>query len=128
MLISLREGVPLTGARPFPPLFEGLGDLPESGTFSYHVFPNLSIVFVGHGFVFFITNWPKPDGSSAYHVHWCSSLSSEDDAGRKANDLFIRFNQDVLFEDLTVLPGMQRSLDARSEEHTTELQSLMRKS
>src|SRR3546814_1861041 len=31
MLISLREGVPLTGAMPFPPLFEGLGDLPESG-------------------------------------------------------------------------------------------------
>src|SRR3546814_15996179 len=108
MLISLREGVPLTGAMPFPPLFEGLGDLPESGTFSYHVFPNLSIVFVGHGFVFFITNWPKPDGSSAYHVHWFPSLHSEADAGRKANDRFTRINQDVLFGDLQVLHGMPR--------------------
>lgn len=112
MLISLREGVPLTGMMPFPPLFHGLGDLPESGTFSYHVFPNLSVVFVGAGFLFLITNWPLPDGSSRYHIHWCSSLSSDDDDGRKANDLFIDFNQTVLFEDLSVLPGMQTSLDA----------------
>src|SRR5690606_12355943 len=56
MLIALREGMPLTGKQPFPPVFEGLGDLPESGTFSYHVFPNLSIVFVGHGFLFLITS------------------------------------------------------------------------
>jgi phenylpropionate dioxygenase-like ring-hydroxylating dioxygenase large terminal subunit len=112
MLISLREGVPLTGAMPFPPVFEGLGDLPDSGTFSFHIFPNLSIVFVGRGFVFFITNWPRPDGTSGYYVHWCSSLSSSTDEGRKANEVFMRFNQDVLFEDLSVLPGMQLSLDA----------------
>ena len=112
MLIALREGMPLTGKQPFPPVFEGLGDLPESGTFSYHVFPNLSIVFVGHGFLFLITNWPKPDGTSSYHVHWCSSLSSETEEGKKANDLFMGFNQDVLFEDLAVLPGMQTSIDS----------------
>lgn len=112
MLISLREGVPLTGAMPFPPLFEGLGDLPSSGTFSYHLFPNLSIVFVGEGFLFLVTNWPNPDGSSSYHVHWCSSLRSDDgEAERKANATFMRFNQEVLFEDLSVLPGMQESLD-----------------
>lgn len=112
MLIALREGVPLTGTMPFPPAFEGLGDLPDSGTFSYHVFPNLSIVFVGAGFLFLITNWPLPDGSSRYHIHWCSTLSSDSEEGRKANDLFVAFNQRVLFEDLSVLPGMQRSLDA----------------
>lgn len=112
MLISLREGVPLTGAMPFPPAFEGLGDLPDSGTFSFHVFPNLSIVFVGPGFLFLITNWPVDDGSSRYHIHWCSSLDSSTEDGRKANELFIGFNQQVLFEDLSVLPGMQVSLDA----------------
>lgn len=112
MLITTREGIPLTGAMPFPPAFEGLGDLPESGTFSYHVFPNLSIVFVGAGFLFFITNWPRLDGSSSYHIHWCSSLSSDTEDGRKANELFVGFNEQVLFEDLSVLPGMQRSLDA----------------
>lgn len=112
MLISLREGVPLTGAMPFPPLFEGLGDLPSSGTFSYHLFPNLSIVFVGEGFLFLITNWPEPDGSSSYHVHWCSSLRSADgERERKANEMFMGFNEKVLFEDLSVLPGMQESLD-----------------
>lgn len=117
MLIGLREGAPLTGNMPFPGLFEGLGDLPDSGTFSYHVFPNLSIVFVGAGFLFFVTNWPSPDGGSSYHVHWCSSLSSDNEDGRKANEQFIDFNQRVLFEDLAVLPGMQRSLDAGTIEH-----------
>lgn len=112
MLISVREGMPLTGAMPFPPLFEGLGDLPDSGTYSYHLFPNLSVVFVGKGFVFFITNWPRPDGTSTYYVHFCSSLSSETPDGKKANDLFMGFNQKVLFEDLAVLPGMQASIEA----------------
>lgn len=111
MLIKLREGVPLTGVMPFPSLFGSLGDLPESGTFSYHLFPNMSIVFVGGGFLFLITNWPRPDGTSSYHVHWCSSLSSDDEEGRKANELFIGFNTEVLFEDLAVLPGMQTSID-----------------
>ena len=112
MLISAREGKRLTGRTPFPPLFTEVGDLPESGTFSYHVFPNLSIVFVGSGFVFFITNWPLADGGSSYHVHWCSSLSNDSDTGRAANETFIALNQAVLFEDLSVLPGMQRSIDA----------------
>ncbi len=117
MLISVRDGARLTGKSPFPPIFEQLGDLPDSGTFSYHVFPNLSIVFVGKGFVFLITNWPRPDGGSSYHVHWCSSLSPDTDDGKAANEMFIGFNQTVLFEDLTVLPGMQRSLDAGTIDH-----------
>lgn len=117
MLISVRDGAQLTGKSPFPPVFEELGDLPDSGTFSYHVFPNLSIVFVGKGFVFLITNWPLPSGGSSYHVHWCSSVSPDTDEGRKVNDMFIDFNQTVLFEDLAVLPGMQRSLDAGTIEH-----------
>jgi phenylpropionate dioxygenase-like ring-hydroxylating dioxygenase large terminal subunit len=112
MLITVRDGAELTGKMPFPPLFEEIGDLPDAGTFSYHVFPNLSIVFVGKGFVFLITNWPLPSGGSSYHVHWCSSLSPDTDDGREANDMFIGFNQKVLFEDLTVLPGMQRSIAA----------------
>lgn len=111
MLITVREGMPLIGAQPFPAVFEQLGDLPDSGTFSYHVFPNLSIVFVGKGFVFLITNWPKPDGTSSYHVHWCSSVRPDTEDGRRTNDKFIGFNQDVLFEDLTVLPGIQTSID-----------------
>ena len=111
MLIRLREGLPLTGMMPFPSLFDGVGDLPESGTFSYHVFPNLSIVFVGRGFLFLITNWPRADGTSSYHVHWCSSLSSDEEDDRRANELFMGFNEKVLFEDLAVLPGMQVSID-----------------
>lgn len=115
MLISVKDGSTLTGAMPFPPLFERLGDLPTAGTFSYHLFPNLSIVFVGHGFLFLVTNWPTGPGSSTYHVHWCSSLSPDDgDAARRDNATFVAFNQEVLFEDLSVLPGMQASVDSGS--------------
>lgn len=128
MLITVKDGTALTGAMPFPPLFAGLGDLPISGTFSYHVFPNLSIVFVGHGFMFFVTNWPTGPGSSTYHVHWCSSLASTDGADDRAggdgddarhNRTFVRFNQEVLFEDLSVLPGMQASVDAGALDRLT---------
>jgi phenylpropionate dioxygenase-like ring-hydroxylating dioxygenase large terminal subunit len=115
MLITVKDGTELTGAMPFPPLFEGVGDLPVSGTFSYHLFPNLSVVFVGHGFLFLVTNWPTGPTTSTYVVHWCSSLASESsDEARSHNETFVGFNQKVLFEDLAVLPGMQASVDAGS--------------
>jgi hypothetical protein len=74
------------------------------------VFPNLSIVFNGTGFVFLITNWPTGPSTSTYCVHWCSSLAA--DANRETHDALIAALSQVLFEDLDVLPGVQRSLDA----------------
>ena len=110
MLIRLHEGIEVTS--PLPPLFGGVGDLPSAGTFSYHVFPNLSIVFGGPGFLFFITNWPTGPASSTYHVHWCASAPPDDPTHGKYLDGFVRFNESVLFEDLKVLPGIQSSIDA----------------
>lgn len=111
MLIAFNDGVSMDGALPFPPVFDGVGDLPDRGTFSYHLFPNLSIVFFGRGFVFFITNWPTTPNRSRYDVHWCSSLPPGDGAD-DTNQQFAEINRAVLLEDLAVLPGMQRSLDA----------------
>jgi phenylpropionate dioxygenase-like ring-hydroxylating dioxygenase large terminal subunit len=116
MLITTRDDRSLAGLMPFPSLFEGVGDLPETGTFSYHVFPNLSIVFSSTGFMFFITNWPTGPGSSAYHVHFCSSLPSDSEESTELNKQFAEINRSVLLEDLSVLPGMQRSVDAGSLE------------
>jgi phenylpropionate dioxygenase-like ring-hydroxylating dioxygenase large terminal subunit len=110
MLIRTNDGLDLDPG--FPPLLDGVGDLPVSGTFSYHVFPNLSIVFSGPGFVFFITNWPTGPSTSSYRVHWCSSLAPDDPANRSKLDRFIELTQTVLFEDLTVLPGIQTSIGA----------------
>jgi phenylpropionate dioxygenase-like ring-hydroxylating dioxygenase large terminal subunit len=112
MLIRLQSELSMAGALPFPPLVNGVGDLASSGTFSYHVFPNLSIVFFGEGFLFFITNWPTGPTSSSYHVHWCSSLDQAVDENRSVNDGFVQMNESVLFEDLSVLPGMQKSVNA----------------
>lgn len=110
MLVSYRDGIDGESLSPFPCVFPGLGDLPFRGTFSYHLFPNLSIVFNGTGFVFLITNWPTGPSTSKYCVHWCSSLAAA--ANRETHDSFIAVLSQVLFEDLNVLPGVQRSLDA----------------
>jgi phenylpropionate dioxygenase-like ring-hydroxylating dioxygenase large terminal subunit len=111
MLVRLHDGIDLATSSPFAAVFTGLGDLPLSGTFSYHVFPNLSIVFGGPGFVFLITNWPTGPATSTYHVHWCSSLEPDGD-DRGVNDKYVAFNSSVLFEDLAVLPGVQVSLSS----------------
>ena len=112
MLIRTQDGRSIADLMPFEPVFDGLGDLPDAGTFSYHVFPNLSIVFSGRGFVFFITNWPIAANRSSYHVHFCSSLPSTDEESTTLNEAIAEANRSVLLEDLTVLPGMQRSIDA----------------
>ena len=51
--------------------------------------------------------------SSRYDVHFCSSLAPADDA-RSLNERIIAATEVVLWEDLTVLPGMQASIDAGS--------------
>ena len=112
MFIRNHDGRSIADLLPFPPLFDGIGDLPETGTFSYHLFPNLSIVFSGRGFLFFITNWPTGPGSSSYHVHFCSSLPSDDEQAAQTNRDFATINRTVLLEDLSVLPGLQRSVDS----------------
>ena len=111
MLISLRDGI--DASSPLPKLFTTVGRLPEAGTYSYHVFPNLSIVFGGLGFVFLITNWPTGPRTSRYDVHFCSSLALADDE-RGLNERIIAATEAVLWEDLAVLPGMQASIDAGS--------------
>ncbi len=111
MLITTQEGRSISDLLPFTPLFDGVGDLPDAGTFSFHVFPNLSVVFSGKGFLFFITNWPLAPNRSSYHVHFCSSLASDTDDNATLNRTFADINQAVLLEDLSVLPGMQRSID-----------------
>ena len=110
MLIRFHEGLRVT--TPLPTLFPGVGDLPAAGTFSYHVFPNLSIVFGNAGFVFFITNWPTSPNSSTYHVHWCASAAPDHPEHGEYLRTFVDMNEAVLFEDLAVLPGIQASVDA----------------
>lgn len=112
MLIATRDGRSMGDLMPFAPLFDGVGDLPDGGTFSFHVFPNLSIVFSGRGFVFFITNWPLAPNRSSYHVHFCSSLAPATEEDTALNETFAEINRSVLLEDLSVLPGMQVSIDS----------------
>ena len=109
MLIRLRDELDLDLGMGMPAVFDGVGDLPLLGTFSYHVFPNLSIVFGGTGFLFLITNWPAGPTTSTYHVHWCSSLDPDEHRDTLAE--LVAFNRSVLLEDLSVIPSIQRSID-----------------
>ena len=112
------SSAPTTAARwatcmPFAPLFDGVGDLPDAGTFSFHVFPNLSIVFSGRGFVFFITNWPiGPEPVELPRALLLVAGRRRPSEDAQLNEAFAEINRSVLLEDLSVLPGMQRSIDS----------------
>ena len=58
MLISFREGIEL----PFElPPFPRASELADAGIYSYHLFPNTSIVYGGtRSFLFVISSWPIP--------------------------------------------------------------------
>ena len=45
-------------------------------------------------------------------MHFCSSLASDDEQAAQTNSDFATLNRTVLLEDLSVLPGMQRSVDS----------------
>jgi hypothetical protein len=45
-------------------------------------------------------------------VHFCSSIASDNEERAQLNSQFTEINRSVLLEDLSVLPGMQRSVDA----------------
>lgn len=111
MIVRSKKGMVINPG--VPPLFEGLGDLPMQGIFSYFVYPNLTIVFVGPGFVFFITNWPG-DGpcESSYHVHFCSSLNPANKEQAAFSEMLVDANLGVLAEDLEVLPSIQASVNS----------------
>jgi nitrite reductase/ring-hydroxylating ferredoxin subunit len=107
MLVHSRDG----GAFPIDlPPFPGANALAGCGIYSYHLFPNTSIVFGGTpALAFLISSWPLEPGRSLYDVHFVAATPPD---GPHADLLaaLVEANWNVLLEDLGNLPSIQRSL------------------
>jgi len=102
-----------TSGEPLPidlPGFPGADDIAGRGIYSYHFFPNTSIVFGGTpAIAFMISSWPLGPDRSLYDVHFLAPIPR----GTEHEDLLsmlIEANWGVLQEDLGNLPALQRSM------------------
>ena len=108
MLIHNRSGEPLPIALP---QFPGASPLAGVGIYSYHLFPNTSIVFGGSPtLAFLISSWPRTPSTSLYDVHFLAATPPDDPEHRDLLNLLVEANWSVLMEDLGNLPSIQRSV------------------
>lgn len=105
MLIRFRSEPP---EAPLP-RFAGDTSLAELGVYSFHVFPNLSIVFGGPSFGFFVTTFPDGVGHCSYLAHFFAPVArGEENAGLL--EAMIEANWRVLLEDLGSQTAAQKSM------------------
>lgn len=111
MLVHAKDGEPL----PIPlPGFPGASPLASCGIYSYHVFPNTSIVFGGSpALAFCISSWPLGPARSLYDVFFLAPTPA-DGEHKDVLAMLVDANWAVLMEDLGNLPSMQRSMKNRS--------------
>ena len=106
MLIRFRDDVPL----PSTPVFEGDTRLAELGVYSFHIFPNLSLVFGGASASFLISAWPEGPDRSLYMTHFLSPVKRTDSTTNMI-DASVEGNWNVLLEDLGALGPAQKAMD-----------------
>jgi phenylpropionate dioxygenase-like ring-hydroxylating dioxygenase large terminal subunit len=106
MLIRFRRELP----RELPlPRFRGDTALAELGIYSFHVFPNLSIVFGGPHFAFVIATFPDGVDRCTYYAHFLSPVARTAETGARI-DAMIESNWSVLLEDLANQTAAQKSM------------------
>jgi nitrite reductase/ring-hydroxylating ferredoxin subunit len=107
MLVHSKDGTPLPiDLPPFP----GASPLAKYGIYSYHLFPNTSIVYGGAPSILFcISSWPLGPNRSLYDVHFMAATPAN---GPDADllSMLVEANWNVLLEDLGNLAPMQRSM------------------
>jgi hypothetical protein len=92
------------------PAFPGASPLANCGIYSYHLFPNTSIVFGGTpALAFVISSWPIAPDRSFYDVHFLAATPADGPHARLIAAL-VDANWSVLLEDLGNLPAVQRSV------------------
>lgn len=107
MLVHSREGTSLSVDLP---AFPGASPLASCGIYSYHLFPNTSIVFGGMpSLAFLISSWPLGPQRSLYDVRFLAATPADGPYAKLVSAL-VEANWSVLLEDLANLPAMQRSI------------------
>ena len=108
MLIRFKQGISL----PFElPPFPHASALADEGIYSYHLFPNTSIVYGGtRSFLFIISSWPLAPGRTRYDVHFFAATPGDGPHADRIKAI-IEANWSVFLEDLGNLPFMQRSFE-----------------
>jgi len=107
MLIRFRKEKPSSRG----PAFGGDTRLAELGVYSFHIFPNLSLVFGGPGFCFLISAWPESPNRSLYATHFLSPIERTEETAAMV-DARIEQNWQVLLEDLDALGPAQKAMDS----------------
>lgn len=110
MLIKSKIDMPDMG-----PPFGGDTRLAELGIYSFHVFPNLSVVMGGPSTAFLISAFPLSVGQSAYYTHFLSA-SARTEENTALVDASVDFNYAVLMEDLNALGPAQKSMASGATE------------
>jgi phenylpropionate dioxygenase-like ring-hydroxylating dioxygenase large terminal subunit len=106
MLIRFRT--PFPENLPFP-RFAGDTSVAELGIYSFHVFPNLSIVVGGPTSAFTITAFPDGPDRCRYLAHFLSPVARSETTERGI-DASIEANWKVLLEDLACMAAAQKSM------------------
>jgi phenylpropionate dioxygenase-like ring-hydroxylating dioxygenase large terminal subunit len=104
MLIRFRQPLP---DLPLP-RFRGDTTLAELGVYSFHVFPNLSVVLAGPSSAFLITAFPDGVDRCAYYTHFLSPAPRTEQTSALI-DALIEANWKVLLEDLANQVAGQKS-------------------
>ena len=91
------------------PRFRGDTSLAELGVYSFHVFPNLSVVTGPPNAAFLISAFPLSVGRSAYVTHFLSPVARSDENAQQI-DQSVEANYRILMEDLAALGPAQKSM------------------
>jgi phenylpropionate dioxygenase-like ring-hydroxylating dioxygenase large terminal subunit len=91
------------------PRFSGDTSLAELGVYSFHVFPNLSVVLAGPNAAFLIAAFPVSAGRSVYTTHFLTPVARGDETAALI-DRSVELNYGVLLEDLAALVPAQKAM------------------
>lgn len=91
------------------PHFQGDTSMPALGIYSFHLFPNLSVVMGPPNAAFLIATFPIAVDHSLYRTHFLSPVPRSDETAA-AIDRSVELNYGVLLEDLAALVPAQKAM------------------
>lgn len=92
------------------PRFPHASPLSGEGVLTYGIFPNIALVLSPY-MMFTVNSWPVSPNQTRYDTYYMGA-ELETDESKAFWDLLLGFNTAVIEEDVSVLAGIQRSIDS----------------